>query len=70
MPLPEDYDAPKFADELPSYSLEEEEAPSGWRKVIKGCFCQDRAAGVSGAKNEDAGLAVHTLRTRLLRTAV
>ena len=36
MPHPEDQPAPKVASELPSYSLEEEEAPAGWRRWLRG----------------------------------
>ncbi|MFM8656986.1 MAG: hypothetical protein ACKOD5_07635 [Chthoniobacterales bacterium] len=36
MPHPEDQPAPKVAPELPSYSLEEEEAPAGWRRWLRG----------------------------------
>lgn len=38
MPIPEDQPAPKVASELPSYSLEEEEeeAPAGWRRWLRG----------------------------------
>ena len=36
MPIPEDLPAPKVASELPSYSLEEEEAPAGWRRWLRG----------------------------------
>jgi hypothetical protein len=36
MPHPEDQPAPKVASELPSYSLEEEEAPAGWRCWLRG----------------------------------
>ncbi|MFM8682320.1 MAG: hypothetical protein ACKOEG_00835 [Chthoniobacterales bacterium] len=36
MPHPEDQPAPKVAPELPSYSLEEEEAQVGWRRWLRG----------------------------------
>jgi len=36
MPHPEDQPAPKVASELPAYSLEEEEAPAGWRRWLRG----------------------------------
>jgi len=36
MPQPEDQTAPKAGSELPSYSLDEEEAPAGWRRWLRG----------------------------------
>jgi hypothetical protein len=36
MPHPEDQPAPKTAPELPSYSLDDEEAPAGWRRWLRG----------------------------------
>lgn len=36
MPVPEDQPAPKVAKELPSYSLEDEETPAGWRMWLRG----------------------------------
>lgn len=36
MPHPEDQKAPKTAPELPSYSLDDEEMPAGWRRWLRG----------------------------------
>jgi len=36
MPHPEDQPAPRVAPELPSYSLDDEEAPAGWRRWLHG----------------------------------